>query len=241
MIVGKNSVVELAKNAALQSKIEDAREKITVEVVNSVDKTGEISVDQLKENLESNLDIDTSGMGDNLPTGTFYLDDMNFYVDEEGNVIYGENEPTYNPEEQYVPQTDGSWNEEKGVNSPELFEGMTAVYWDSEGVEHELTEDSTEKEWEQWYDYNGNGDGENKWANAVTKDENGNITGYWVWIPRFAYKIESGLFTSTAGTISIKFLQGTSDLDEEGNIIGRTYSYSGEAMTDYVVHPAFRD
>ena len=142
----------------------------------------------------------------------------------------------------------GEWNEEKGVNSPELFAGMTAVYWNDAGEEIELTSESSEEEWNQWYDYNGLGDGQNKWANAVTKDENGNITGYWVWIPRYAYKIESGLFTSTAGTISIKFLQGTSDLDADGNTISRNYSYTideeNEAnnhMNNYVVHPAFRD
>ena len=51
-----------------------------------------------------------------------------------------------------------------------------------------------------------------------------------------------------AGEISIKFLQGTSDLDEEGNTISREYSYTidetnelNNHMKDYVVHPAFRD
>ena len=165
-------------------------------------------------------------------------------ITESGNsakVTYGSSTDAENPPEAFVPQTDGSWNEEKKVNSPELFEGMTAVYWDESGVEHELTSSSSEDEWNQWYDYNGQGDGQNKWANAVTKDSNGNITGYWVWIPRYAYKIESGLFTSTAGTTSIKFLKNTSDLDETDTTISRNYAYSGNAMTDYVVHPAFRN
>ena len=95
-------------------------------------------------------------------------------------VTYGSSSDSENPPQSFVPQTDGSWNEEKKVNSPELFEGMTAVYWDDSGVEHELTSTSTEEEWDQWYDYNGQGDGQNKWANAVTKDSSGNITGYWV-------------------------------------------------------------
>ena len=146
-----------------------------------------------------------------------------------------------NDEISYVKLIDGSWDEYHKVNSPELFEGMTAIYWNEAGEEIELTDSSSLDEWEQWYDYNGNGDGQNKWANAVTKDSSGNITGYWVWIPRYAYKIESGLFTRTAGTISVKFLKNTSDLDENGETISRNYAYSGEAMTDYVVHPAFRD
>ena len=143
-----------------------------------------------------------------------------------------------------VAQIDGSWDENKKVNSPELFEGMTAVYWDDSGNEIELTESSSEEEWNNWYDYTGEA-GTNKWANAVTKDESENITGYWVWIPRYAYKIEDKLFENSesgqGGTISIKFLQGTTDNDETGTTIGREFKYSGNAMTDYVVHPAFRN
>ena len=143
-----------------------------------------------------------------------------------------------------VAQIDGSWDEDKKVNSPELMEGMTAIYWDEAGVEHELTDSSTKEEWENWYDYTGEQD-TNKWANAVTKDSSGNITGYFVWIPRYAYKIEDKLFENSesgqGGTISIKFLQGTSDKDSEGVQIGREFKYSGNSMTDYVVHPAFTD
>ena len=143
-----------------------------------------------------------------------------------------------------VAQIDGSWDEDKKVNSPELMEGMTAIYWDDEGIEHELTDSSTKEEWNNWYDYTGEA-GTNKWANAVTKDSSGNITGYWVWIPRYAYKIEDKLFESSesgqGGTISIKFLQGTTDNDETGTTIGREFKYSENAMTDYVVHPAFRN
>ena len=236
---GENGILNQAINSADRTKVEDAREQIAMEVAGSYDETGNFDMDKLKENLSNNLEIDTSGMGNRIPTGTFYLDDLNFYIDKDMQVVYGEN---------FVPLTDGSWNSEKKVNSPELFEGMTAVYWDESGNEIELTESSSEEEWNNWYDYNGQGDGQNKWANAVTKDENGNITGYFVWIPRYAYKIESGLFTSTAGTISVKFLQGTSDLDEEGNTISREYSYTidetnevNNHMNDYVVHPAFRD
>ena len=44
-----------------------------------------------------------------------------------------------------------------------------------------------------------------------------------------------------AGTISVKFLKNTSDLDENDTEISRNYAYSENAMTDYVVHPAFRN
>ncbi len=128
-------------------------------------------------------------------------------------------------------QADGSWNTTKKVNSPQLMEGMTGVYWDESGKETEVNVDNQGN----WYDYS-----KQEWANAVTKDSNGNITGYWVWIPRYAYKIESGRYTSTAGKISVKFLQGTSNKDENNIVISTTYpETTGETMSAYVVHPSF--
>ena len=130
-------------------------------------------------------------------------------------------------------QADGSWNDTKKVNSPQLMEGMTGIYWDKDGNEIEVTANNQDS----WYDYN-----KQEWANAVTKDSNGNVTGYWVWIPRYAYKIESGRYTSTAGKISVKFLQGTSNKDKDNNEISQNYpETTGETMSDYVVHPSFTD
>ena len=130
-------------------------------------------------------------------------------------------------------QADGSWNDSKKVNSPQLMEGMTGIYWDKDGNEIEVTADNQDN----WYDYD-----KQEWANAITKDSDGNITGYWVWIPRYAYKIESGRYTSTAGKISVKFLQGTSNKDENNAEISQNYpETTGETMSAYVVHPSFTD
>ena len=130
-------------------------------------------------------------------------------------------------------QADGSWNVAKKVNSPQLTQGMTGIYWDKDGNETEVTVDNQDN----WYDYD-----KQEWANAVTKDSDGNITGYWVWIPRYAYKIESGRYTSTAGKISVKFLQGTSDKDENNSTIPKECKeVIGGTMSEYVVHPSFTD
>ena len=101
-----------------------------------------------------------------------YEDELNKYVS--GNVK--------------TLQADGSWNNTKKVNSPQLMYGMTGIYWDESGKETEVNADNQDN----WYDYS-----KQEWANAVTKDSDGNITAYWVWIPRYAYKIESGRYTST--------------------------------------------
>ena len=128
-------------------------------------------------------------------------------------------------------QADGSWNSGKKVNSPQLMEGMTGIYWDESGNEVEVTVYNQDN----WYDYS-----KQEWANAVTKDSDGNITAYWVWIPRYAYKIETNRYTNTVGKISVKFLQGTTNKDESNAEISTAYpETTGATMSAYVVHPSF--
>ena len=109
-----------------------------MEIVGSYDSNGRLDVGSLKSNLENHLGIDTSNVGTSLPPGTITLDGIDFYINSDEEVIEG------------IGVANGSWNSEKKVNSPELFEGMTAVYWDSEGVEHELTSSSSEEERKNW-------------------------------------------------------------------------------------------
>ena len=111
---------------------------------------------------------------------------------------------------------DGSWNSGKNVNSPKLMEGMTGVYWDASGNEVEVTVDNQDN----WYDYTNK-----KWANAITKDSNGKTTGYWVWIPRYEYKITTP-YTNTASTITVKFIPQTQ------TTVDSNYTY---------IHPSFRN
>ena len=77
------------------------------------------------------------------------------------NELYGYLENTLNgisggstPEEPTLP-SDGTYSEEKGVNTPNLGEGMTPIKWNGSSWE-ETTGDDTE-----WYDYSAK-----KWANA---------------------------------------------------------------------------
>ena len=59
---------------------------------------------------------------------------------------------------------------------PILFADMTAITWEN-GVEKEVQDPLVNPE--KWYDYYAG-----RMANAKTKDGS-----YWVWIPRFAYRI----------------------------------------------------
>ena len=148
--------------------------------------------------------------------GTYYLHILT--VDNAGNA-----KETISEAITVEKQTDGSyWTDE--VNSPNLMENMTAVYWDSSNTERTLTDESTTEEWDNWYQYiAGNNQTDtktSKWANAKTSDGS-----YWVWIPRYEYKIVSGEGTSTAGKIEVKFIPTSQTTADEG----------------YKIHPAFQD
>lgn len=142
----------------------------------------------------------------------------------------------------YIGKVDGSWEEDKKVNSPKLTSGMTPIMFsnpiDSEkGQTIELGEEGFDSS--NWYNYE-----EKKWANVELEDGS-----MFVWIPRYAYKITytDASDKSKGGTIDVKFLIGTSDqyYDEEGNIqtAKRATSKDEEVDTskDYYVHPAFTD
>ena len=105
--------------------------------------------------------------------------------------------------------TDGSWSDKEGVNTPVIKENMKLVKWDEN--QNKFVEDDTNSS----YDYS-----KQEWANAevITKDENNqDIVSYFVWIPRYEYKIN----TDTK-TIDVKFIK-----------IGQ------EADEGYTIHPAF--
>ena len=119
-------------------------------------------------------------------------------------------------------KADGSYNEEKGVNTPNIGEGMTAIKWDDDAKVWVETDGSDP----EWYDYSAK-----KWANAKTSDGS-----MWVWIPRYAYSIPSGGYhTSTATEISIEFMKGTSN--EGAN--GRTTFQNASGAENWNIHPAF--
>ena len=146
--------------------------------------------------------------------------------------VAGGNGTTPEPEPE-LP-SDGSYSEEKGVNTPNLGEGMTPIKWDETANSGAGDWVETEGNDPEWYDY------ENKeWANAKTSDGS-----MWVWIPRYAYSIPSaGYHTSTATEISIEFMKGTSN---EGATGQQIVNYDSSTTTNYtqfpsgyVIHPAF--
>ena len=119
-----------------------------------------------------------------------------------------------------------------GPNEPDLKVGMTPVKFNEATISKKGEIVKTTKEDKDWYSYK-----DKRWANAETKD--GSL---WVWIPRFAYKINSDTQTT-----DVVFLNGTTDeyCDENGNIqIAKRCKDVNEKVdttTGYTVHPAFTD
>lgn len=118
------------------------------------------------------------------------------------------------------------YDKTKGVNRPVLFAGMTPVKWDEE-----LNEIETNIADPDWYDYKNK-----KWANAKTADGS-----YWVWIPRYGYKISSGYHSNNTGTINIVFLkEDTIENETTTTIQTKGYIYrTKDTSLHYFLHPAF--
>ena len=124
------------------------------------------------------------------------------------------------PPEPTLP-SDGSYSEEKGVNTPNLEEGMTAIKWDEAKNDWIETTGSDQ----EWYDYTAK-----KWANAKTSDGS-----MWVWIPRYAYSITSGYHSSSAGNIDVEFMKGLTNETSTGRKSFNNASGQGK----WNIHPAF--
>ena len=171
------------------------------------------------------------------------MNELSGYMENMLNGIGGSG-TTPEPEPEPELPADGSYSEDKGVNTPNLGEGMTPIKWDetaNDGAGDWVETDGSDPD---WYDYSAK-----KWANAKTSDGS-----MWVWIPRFAYSITSGYHQSGAdinsatpeegaGTIEIEFMKGTSN---EGATGQQIVNYDSSTTTNYtqfpngyVIHPAF--
>ena len=126
-----------------------------------------------------------------------------------------------------LPNTISTEDWDGFVNKPKLLSGMTAIYFE-DGTEKTLTDSSSSADWDKWYDY-----ANKNWANAKTEDGS-----YWVWIPRYAYKITNEINNVASSNISVIFV------DNKNRNSSKTYSVEypeliDGKMSDYVVHPAF--
>ena len=132
-----------------------------------------------------------------------------------------------------VLPADGSFSEEKGVNTPKLGANMDLVVFDADRNEWRVDSTNSGYSYKEQTGTTEN-EGTSEWANAKVTTQVGDqtIESYFVWIPRYAYKIDS-----TNRTIDIKFIKGTG----KETVDGTPCKYASENPTadDYIVHPAF--
>ena len=151
------------------------------------------------------------------------------------------------------PEPDVPYVDESVAVAPQVSEGMTPVKYDTDQNKWVRTDETDNT----WYNY-----ANQEWANVVLVGENGkdadgdqdvfNSDGtlnedsnysMLVWIPRYAYKINSQYHQngSSAGEIDIVFID-TANKGKDGKVTySTTYpsATTGGAMADYVMHPAF--
>ena len=209
-----------ANEAKKQSEMANVREQVQLEIyAKQAESTGEITQYELKSILEKygtvNYEEDgttikgiTTAKGYEIALSAIYTGGLS--------------------EEKLV--ANGTWQNVKKVNSPELLTGMTPIKFTEPEDNKEGTTEKTTYTDKNWYDYTAK-----KWANTQTEDGS-----MWVWIPRYAYKINS-----STQTCDIVFLIGTTDnyYDENGKIQTakrqKTTDETIDTTIGYTVHPAF--
>ena len=208
-LTGENGLITKTNSAKEKTKQAEAEERVKIEVLGSYGTDGKIDIDLLNNNLKAHITgltyngnkLSESNKIERLPA-TVVVDGYEIEIAENGRVTVKRKTGEVK-ENEFV--ADGSWNGKSHVNTPKLLKGMTGVYWDDNGQEVDVTKDNQEN----WYNYS-----EQKWANAKTEDGS-----YWVWIPRYEYKINSN-----DKTINVKFIK------TEKITVDNDYTY---------IHPAF--
>ena len=214
-LTGDNGILTKSQSAKNQTEIASAKEKVEVEVLGSYDNNGNISIEKLNENLKNVTGL-TSGLPiEFLPT-TVEVDGYEITILADGNVILG--------------KADGNFDDEKGVNTPKLGNNMKLVKYDEKTKEWILDETNSA------YSYVNTSitENENKseWANAKVIIDG--VESYFVWIPRYAYKIDK-----TNQTIDIKFIKNTGTIAVDGTECKYADDSTLNPDIDYIIHPAF--
>lgn len=119
-------------------------------------------------------------------------------------------------------------NQNKIISNPQTpsLNGMTPVKFKKGDTFIETTANDSE-----WYNYD-----DKQWANAI--DSNGS---YFVWIPRFAYKIVYYSDATYNKAIGYSDSRGILKINEDGTLTQITKNNVGlkEVGNHYILHPAF--
>ncbi len=212
---GENGILQKASEAKEKTNKEDAEESIKL-LVTEVQMEKNLGTKPLKDLLEEKF-----GQSNVKPNGDGFKvikDGYEATIDANGNLVGEVEKVGTGGEIPTTGKTDGSWDETKGVNVPKLKDNMKLVIYSNGN----WVEDTTNSAYKYVAGTGNEDNNSSEWANAVL---DGN---YYVWIPRYAYKIDNSVtYTSQAGTshkIDVKFVDT---------------SVKGTTSDGYIVHPAF--
>ena len=212
-LTGDNGILTKATEAKEQTELADEKEKVELSATGALTKAngGEISQENLEEELgkyfETGKYAVEAGTNEDGTEGyivTITENDPNgrkYFVDKNGNVedyiVREPEEPTEGTgtnfnmdygviEVEFLSGT--SYNTTTTPNHPILKEGMTGITYNEETGETTNVSNSSGTDWYSYVAGSGaNDNNASHWANAkVTVD---NVDSYFVWIPRYAYRI----------------------------------------------------
>jgi len=186
-------------------------------------------------------DIDITTMKANIPTLT---DGMNpvIWVDKDGDGVAN------NEIEKYTSLNsktiNSEWNKYDGDKQWSYYNKASALYEVHVVVEDSLGNRSEESEDIQQEIYPKLDHKTSHFGNVKMEDGS-----YFVWIPRYAYRITKAPSTvesnTNAGTVEVKFINGTGNIAYDGTICTIATSKQEnmpnniDSTSQYVVHPAF--
>ena len=229
---GQDGILNKAATAADRTNEESIKEKAQIQVYGSYSTTGKLDMDGLTINIKNNFGNELEEQPkyylqndeDEKLRGClkFVVDGYNVRIDGQGNVTLYKDEKDI----ELPSNPDGTKIGKAGEIIPVLKDSTAKrVYWKEDGTEVEEGKDGSEEFIEdEWCDY-----GNNKWANVKLSDGS-----YFVWIPRFAYKIDNNVHGQTPGddvkgSIDVRFVGTEVTAENVEQRLGK----------DYIVHPAF--
>ena len=221
-VIGENGIISKAKEGKIKTEIASIKEEIQIDIIGKqAENDGNISDDSLKEILEK---YGTLSDEEKLTDKTLTTTEGNYEIKvsdifNETTVKDVPKNPTFT--------TVANAPDVSGFNKSNTY----YVSWDLTSSPYQINEntDLNGVAPSNWYDYT---EGVNHYANIKTTG--GGNDCYWVWIPRYAYKVPTK--GSTAETIEIKYLEGVTNIP-----IGETEAITNTTPTPgtWVVHPAF--
>ncbi|MDD4375947.1 MAG: hypothetical protein PHR25_04110 [Clostridia bacterium] len=255
--IKSSGIIEKASEAVFKSNLKTYNEEYMLWLIaKETDSPGEFT----KELVNCSKTIDYNGQNIQDIITSMKKGDYDKYEIINGKLIYVGSSTLsineYEKEKEWAKQTignqtvgsdiaiDHSTNKEVSsmVNKPLIpyspDNSIKAISFISGGSIGQVVEDPSTN---TWYDYKSDFNNNNSYyANMRTKDGS-----YFVWLPRYAYKIIKGYHgegIEKAGSaydsrpmVDVKFLKGTSNIAYDGTIC----STGSDSKNEYVVHPAF--